>query len=308
MIKSFNAFINEMAIPKSQLQEYDEIEIFDSTYIKVKKGDLYNLVDNDGNYLSTTWFNDIKPNTGGGVDVVVKNSKGVLTNRSYTDYHNIKKSEELYSLVKNTDFLDFIDMSDIIVVTPYILPRVDKKRGVKIIAQVNYMGDMLLIGIDGKLYNQDGSEYEEVKFSISQANINRLVKITDKANKLLSVEYDKTKIDDAFDNHVYYRAGLFVFGFNKNKSFDTNHDPVISDSSVQWGGDTIKLRIFVKYMTAVNQDKLEKYLDELEFGKWDVWKKEKFRDLKTRTKEYTPTEIDKLFTDISNIMKVENYK
>jgi len=95
---------------------------------------LYNLVDNDGNYLSTSWFTDIKRNNGGGVDVIVKDDKGNERKRSYTDYHDIKKSDELVSLVKHTDFLNYIDMKDIIMVTPYVLQRPNMKRGVKIIA------------------------------------------------------------------------------------------------------------------------------------------------------------------------------
>lgn len=149
-----------MAISREQLQEYDEIELFNDTYIKVKKGNKFNLIDSDGNYLSTVWFDDIKKNIGGGVDVIVQNEKGQKQRRSYTDYHDIKKSDELTSLVRHTNFLSFIDVKDVIMVTPYKIAVPGKTNRITIIAQVNYQGEMLLIGKDGKLYNQDGTIYE----------------------------------------------------------------------------------------------------------------------------------------------------
>ena len=145
----------------------------------------------------------------------------------------------------NTDILSFIDVKDVIMVTPFKLSRPNKTRRVTIIAQVSLNGDMLLIGSDGKLYLQDGNEYSDIKFAISMVDINRLNALCNDINYNIASNYDPKEKDELF-NKCKKNFAVYVFGFNsKNKEFNTAKlaNLIYSAEIKTWGGNSIKLRI-----------------------------------------------------------------
>ena len=252
MIKKFEEFVDsrnnsvkldEMAIRHEIFSDYDEIEPFDSEHIKVMKDGLYNIVDSDGNLLSDVWFDSIEKKSGGGFDVEFRDKGGDTHSGKFLDLPELKKNIEIRNLVKHTDILDSIDFGDIILVDPYILKRPDMKRGIKIIATVTYMGENLLLGVDGRLYDPDGMLFDGIQFAISQIEIKRIMKKMDEMCAVLDSEFSPKKKggpqgNEAYENHI----SVIVFGFNTNATdvnyeFNTGTSKLISKSELSkpWG-------------------------------------------------------------------------
>lgn len=153
--------VNEMAVRPDVFKDYEEFDIFDSTYFIVKnKNGLYNLSDRNGNLISDLWFEKITKNDDGTVETVVKDN----TSKSHTaTYSDPKEFEDCIEVQR--DVLDgislpkWIDFDDVIPVTPYRIKTPDTNFTVTIIAKVMLDGKKLLLGKDGKLYNADGSLY-----------------------------------------------------------------------------------------------------------------------------------------------------
>lgn len=124
---------------------------------------------------------------------------------------------------------------------------------------------MLLISKEGKLYNQDGTLYEEVQFSISMTDINRLTKICDSINRIYADGYDPDEYDEKF-NKTKKNVALFVFGFSaNNKTFNTSNKPdIVQTSRVNhWGADSIKLRVFFNRLNKQYVHFFENYLFDI---------------------------------------------
>lgn len=302
--------IDEMAIKRNMIADYDEIEPFDNEHIKVMKDGQYNIMDNDGNLLSDVWFDKVEKKSSGGFDVEFTDKDNRTHTGQYLDMPELKKNGEIRNLVKHTDMLELIDFSDIILVEPYILKRPNMKRGVKIIANVTYMGESLLLGVDGKLYNQDGSLYEMAQFAISQVDIKRLTKKMDELNVIMNPAYNpRTKggddISDVYDDGRY----VFAFGFNTNKmdvnyTFDTSVKHIIQQTTIRpWGKRSVN-SIKVRFTPFTNVKLREILVNE--YGYYskilDRWKDNEFNwDGVTTTKEYLPTELDEMFDELDKI-------
>lgn len=302
--------IDEMAIKRDMIADYDEIEPFDNEHIKVMKDGLYNIMDNDGNLLSNVWFDKVEKKPSGGFDVEFTDKDNKTHTGQYLDLPELKKNVEIRNLVKHTDMLDHIDFGDIILVEPYILKRPSMKRGVKIIANVTYMGESLLLGVDGKLYHQDGSLYGSAQFAISQVDIKRLQK---KMDELCYAADSNFKADRSTVSNVLFvyncHYTVFAFGFNTNKmdvsyAFETYMEPMIEKTEQEpWGNrsiNSIKVR-FTPYANKELRDILKNrygygkyYLNEFDKGMplWDGY---------VYTKEYLPTELDEMFAELDRI-------
>ncbi len=300
-----------MAIKRNMIADYDEIEPFDNEHIKVMKDGQYNIMDNDGNLLSDVWFDKVEKKSGGGFDVEFTDSNNRTHSGQYLDLPELKKNVEIRNLVKHTDMLDHIDFGDIILVKPYILKRPDMKRGVKIIANVTYMSESLLLGVDGKLYNQNGSLYETVQFSISQVDIKRLNKKMDELNVIMNPAYNpRTKgvatVSSIYNDGTY----VFAFGFNTNKidvnySFNTGAKHIIKQTDTKPWGKRSANSIKVRFTPFINMELREILVNE--YGYYsnvsDIWEiKDSYNwDKVTTTKEYLPTELDEMFDELDKI-------
>lgn len=134
-------------------------------------------------------------------------------------------------------------------------------------------------------------------------DINRLAQLCDKLNKIFADEYDPTKEDDNFRGRKRNFA-IFVFGFNsKNKEYKTNLiNNFIANTEKNWGGDTIKLRIFVNRIYKKYQSKI------LDFFKYSDWEKDSstMEKYNSWTIEFDPTEIDLLYKELQGIMNLSD--
>lgn len=302
--------IDEMAIKRDIIADYDEIEPFDSEHIKVYKDGLYNIMDNNGNLLSDVWFDKIEKKSSGGFDIEFTDKNNKTHTGQYLDMPELKKNIEIKNLVKHTDMLELIDFSDIILVEPYILKRPNMKRGVKIIANVTYMSESLFLGVDGKLYNQNGSLYEMAQFSISQVDIKRLTKIMDELNVIMNPAYNpRTKGETSI--HAAYNSGkcVFAFGFNTNNidvnySFNTSRKNTIKQTNAKPWGKRSMNSIKVRFTPFTNVELREILDNEYDYSSYviDKWKGDEFNwDAVTTTKEYLPTELDEMFAELNRI-------
>lgn len=286
---SYVTKLDEMAIKRDIFSEFDEIDPFDSEHIKVMKDGKYNIVDNEGNLLSDVWFDSVEKKTDGdGFDVEFKDKSGETHSGSFLDLPEIKKNVEIRNLVKHTDMLDNIDFKDIILVDPYILKRPEFKRGIKIIANVIYQGENLLLGIDGKLYDKDGEIYDGIQFAISKSDIKRLC---DKVNEISNFMLEK------------YHQSIYTFGYNTNKTdvqyrFSSLRQPYIHTSEeASWGKRSINsIKVRTNSSNIVKDILINKFNYE-EHEVIDV------KDYKFLTKEYLPTELDELFIELDEIFK-----
>lgn len=306
-----------MAIKRDMIADYDEIEPFDSEHIKVYKDGLYNIMDNDGNLLSDVWFDRVEKKSGGGFDVEFTDSNNQTHSGQYLDMPELKKNIEIKNLVKHTDMLELIDFGDIILVEPYILKRPNMKRGVKIIANVTYMGESLLLGADGKLYKQNGTLYEMAQFSISQVDIKRLNKKMDELNVIMNPAYNpRTKTNDDTINDVYkHGIYVFAFGYNTNK-MDVNYrfnthtkNIIVTVDGGSWGRRSAN-SIKVRFTPFINEELREILVDKYGYNHllrrpddtYNVYKDERWDwDGVITTKEYLPTELDEMFAELDRI-------
>lgn len=294
-------------INKTKLGEFDNISIFNDEYILVERNGLFNLIDNNGDYVSKTWYKNITKNNGGGADFVEVKNEHKVQLRSVP---LIRTYGQMRTALNNTSILDRIDTRCIAIVTPYHAFSTTTRREVIIIAKVTIFGKELLLGKNGKLYEKDNNsvkEYNLPTFFISLTDINRLVDIADKFNRTYNSNYD---VNSKGNNDVKYlqetKTSCWIFGFDNSGSMEFNSSvkSIIFKSSVTaWGGDTIKVRLDLDMIPTIYHNKLISLLKDKKYIKWE--KKDKPHNW--YTKEYTLSDLNLLFDEVAILLNKDNY-
>jgi len=142
-------------------KDYEEFDIFDSTYFIVKnRNGLYNLTDRNGNLISDIWFEEITKDKNAGIKAVSKDRKDHEHTVTYSGVKDFEACAKVQSDMLDGAILPKgVEVVDLTPLTPYLIKTPDTRSSVTIIASVVVDGSKLLLGKDGKLYNGDGSRY-----------------------------------------------------------------------------------------------------------------------------------------------------
>lgn len=278
-------------ITKKQLGAFDAIEVFSERYIKVRRGEKFNLIGPDGRYISDEWFDSVEHRCGG-VDIVLDGQK-----RKCQSVESIGKIVNLGRVISNSSVLSALDIDHVMLIEARVIHS--EGEAVTIIAQVDLYGESLLLSDDGRLFTEDGRPYTMPVFSISHTDICRIDKAAKSLCRMLNSEY---RADECYqDTKSTNILPAWVFGFGtQEKTFNSARiDLIHRNESRPWGNDTIKLRFDQSQIKAIDADKLDGWMKNNNFKK----SREKFRG-KERiwyTKQFAPNRLDDLVGDIERI-------
>lgn len=292
-------------ITKEQLGTFDSVEIFSESYLKVRKGDLYNLIDKNGKWL-TEWCESIEKSNGGGINIKKQSSSSSSnTMRQYASVESVRRADEVERLLSNTSVLADLDIDDVVVLeSPY---RLSCDHSVEIVAKVRYMGEDLLLSSNGILYYENGSKYDLPKFSVSYTDLNRIHKKVNHLNFVLNTEFKNTeKKTSSVKENMERLQSAWAFGFdggNKCYSLGAKHS-VILPTETPWGQDSIKLRIMEPTLQTISGEQFKAKAAKLGF-KSGFCKTE--TPIAWWTKEYSPTDLQLLFDDLEKLSSLSFY-
>ena len=293
-------------ITKKALGEFDSVTIFNSEYLLVERNGLFNLIGNDGHYVSRTWYKEIKKNNDGADFIEEKTSQKV----QMRSIPLIRTYSQLRGALNNTSILSRIDTRCITILAPYKVYSATTSKYVTIVGKVDIFGVSYLLGKNGKLYENRYDkivEYELPQFFLSLADMNSLIEVADKFNCIYSANYDNNNkatentISDAERNST--ACWIFAFDNSGNNLFMTLLKQVFcKETKKAWGGDTIKVRFNMKFIPEQCREKFEKQIETFGF-KADYQKKQP----EWRTRCYTLSELSYLYADMKVLSEKFNF-
>ena len=291
-------------ITKKTLGEFDSITIFDSEYLLVERNGLFNLIGNDGHYISRTWYKEIKKNNDGADFIEEKTSQKV----QMRSIPLIRTYSQLRGALNNASILSRIDTRCITILAPYKVYSDTTSKYVTIVGKVNIFGVSYLLGKNGKLYENRYDkivEYNLPQFVLSLADMNNLIEVADKFNCIYSANYDNNKkatentLKAAEENST--ACWIFAFDNSGNNLFLTLLDKMFCTTTKAWGGNTIKVRFSMKFIPEQCREKFEEQLKVFGFDsnhkKMPEW----------RTKSYTLSELSYLYADMKVLSEKFNF-
>lgn len=219
---------------KTQLKQVTTILPFDAKYIKVGKGRKnikWNLMDSDGNFISTTWFSSISKNNDGSVHAVATatTKRAALKEATFINVDSFAESAELvkkipiacFSLVDTGSFVSIKD------------PRY--------IARATVYGKTVYIDKNGEIWLPNGTK---LRLLLSTVDSERLFAAVHRFNKKMhyDVKYCEDDERSTFDTIHKNKIAAWAFYFaTENMALDTTyrHLQFRDDNTKKWTDDLI---------------------------------------------------------------------
>jgi len=221
IMQNVKAGLSEMA-SNAQVGDFDELDAFDDEYIKVKRNNKYNLIDAGGKYLSDKWFDSVKKVDG---KVETELSKdNIVIKHTYQDVKNLHKEHAIMDMVDNDDFLKYIKVSDIVILTPFDFETATGT--VRIVAEVVYNNKEYYIGKDGQLY--DKNQQRAVSTTAAKVAGCKMLDILNRISYKVYSRFDCNKKYDCNDDTYMF----WMTSKNDNDGFEAcslQQDKEISD-------------------------------------------------------------------------------
>jgi len=87
--------------------------------------------------------------------------------------------------------------------------------------------------------------------------------------------------------------------------YNTYRSNLINKSNINaWGGDSVKVRFFVKNVKNLNAEYFTSIIEHMDFVEFTGSNHKSLVEYKAYTKQYQPTELDDLYADLNQILSL----
>ena len=216
---------------KTQLKSVTTVLPFDANYIKVGKGKKnvkWNLMDSNGNLVSTTWFSSITKNADGSIITALAN-RSKLAEATFLNVD---------SFVRNADIVKLVPMHSISLVDTGSLVSIKDN---KYIAKATVYGKMVYIDKNGDIWLPNGTK---LRLLLNTVDSERLFAAVHRFNKKMhyDVKYlgddERSTFSVVHDNKIAAWAFYYV---TEDMSMETNysHPQLRDDVAKKWTDNLI---------------------------------------------------------------------
>ena len=256
---------------KTQLKQVTTILPFDAKYIKVGKGRKnikWNLMDSDGNFISTTWFSSISKNSDGSVHAVTAavTKRAALKEATFVNVDSFAESAELVKKIPIACF-SLVDTGSLVSI-----------KDSRYIARATVYGKMVYIDKNGEIWLPNGTK---LRLLLGTVDSERLFAAIHRFNKKMhyDVKYFEDDERSTFDTIRKNKMAAWAFYFaTEDIALDTTygHLQFRDDDAKKWTDDLIfRVRdgdLPQSVIDALNADlgKVEKK-EPLNWKGHDVW-------------------------------------
>ena len=206
----------------ARLYDYSIVLPFDEEYVKVGKGNKWNLVDADGNLISDTWFGKISRNTDGSIVTTTARNEEV----KFVDVGSLKDFSGVSHIVP-TFVANLVDSHSV--------ERCDSGRYV---AKALFYGMRVYITADGGIYDGDGNK---LRILFNTVDTERLNTALVRLNKRLNYDYDSTFRDNTWSYSIQQKESIFSFYWVTSRySVSCGYSTIYTSGNIEkWTDDFI---------------------------------------------------------------------
>lgn len=176
----------------ARLSCYSVVLPFDEEYIKVGKGNKWNLADADGNLISDTWFGRISRNTDGSIVTTTANNEEL----KFVGIGSLREFREVSRIVP-AFVVNLVDSHSV--------ERCDRGRYV---AKAMFYGMRVYITADGRIYDSDG---HELRILFNTVDTERLNNALVRLNKKLHFDFVSDCTSSDWETTIANKKSIFSF-------------------------------------------------------------------------------------------------
>lgn len=206
----------------ARLYDYSIVLPFDEEYVKVGKGNKWNLVDAEGNLISDTWFGKISRNTDGSIVTTTASNEEV----KFVDIGSLKEFREVSHIVP-AFVVNLVDSHSV--------ERCDRGRYV---AKAMFYGMRVYITADGRIYDCNDRELRILFNTVDTERFNNALM---NLNKKLHFDFVSECKSNNWKTTIANKKSIFSFYWVTNDyAVMCGYRDVFADNGIaKWTDDLI---------------------------------------------------------------------